>query len=109
TPPGPPRALPPQYAPGPPRKLPTADELAKRPATADALAPNRRSSGLVAELGIGRFRLPRGGRNSEMAQDREGKWLAVPNGDVVAVFDARTGELSRTLTGHSDRVHAVAF
>ena len=44
-----------------------------------------------------------------MRQDHAGKWLAVPNGQAVALFDARTGELVHTLTGHSDRVHAVAF
>ncbi len=33
----------------------------------------------------------------------------MPNEDVVAIFDTRTGELVRTLTGHTDRVYAVAF
>src|SRR5262249_40375800 len=47
--------------------------------------------------------------NSWMAQDREGKWLAVPTADKVAVFDAGTGELVRTLTGHTDRLYTVAF
>jgi WD40 repeat protein/formylglycine-generating enzyme required for sulfatase activity/tetratricopeptide (TPR) repeat protein len=56
-----------------------------------------------------RFRLPRTGPHSEMRQDRAGKWLAIPNGEAVALFDARTGELMHTLTGHSDRVHTVAF
>jgi formylglycine-generating enzyme required for sulfatase activity/tetratricopeptide (TPR) repeat protein len=56
-----------------------------------------------------RFRLPRTGPHSEMRQDRAGKWLAVPNGQAVALFDARSGELVHTLTGHSDRVHTVAF
>jgi WD40 repeat protein len=56
------------------------------------------------------FRLPGMGRpNSWMAQDREGKWLAIPTADKVAVFDARTGELLRTLTGHTGRVYAIAF
>src|SRR5262249_3335735 len=56
------------------------------------------------------FRLPGVARpNSWMAQDPDGKWLAIPTGDKVAVFDARTGELVRTLTGHTDRVYAVAF
>src|SRR5262249_39157133 len=116
---------PPPYNPGPARPVPSAKEVASRPVAADALKredippgllklagggdPARVPPEVVAILGDARFRLPRAGRNSEMAQDREGKWLAVPNGDVVAVFDARTGELWRTLTGHSDRVHAVAF
>src|SRR5262249_41232151 len=34
---------------------------------------------------------------------------AIPTADKVAVFDARTGELLRTLTGHTGRVYAVAF
>jgi WD40 repeat protein len=97
---------PPPYDPAP-RQLPTAAELAKRPAAADALAPGL-SSGLVAELGTGRFRLPNGD-NSAITTDREGKWLAVANRDTVAVFDARTGGLVRTLTGHNGRVNAIAF
>jgi WD40 repeat protein len=44
-----------------------------------------------------------------MAQDREGKWLAAATADKVAVFDARTGKLVHTLTGHTGRVSAVAF
>jgi WD40 repeat protein/tetratricopeptide (TPR) repeat protein len=64
---------------------------------------------LVAILGDARFCLPKAGPKSFMAQDREGKFLAVPNAGVVAVFDARTGELVRTLTGHTDRVYAVAI
>jgi WD40 repeat protein len=56
------------------------------------------------------FRLPGVGRpNSWMAQDRRGRWLAIPTADKVAVFDARTGELLRTLTGHPSRVYAIAF
>jgi formylglycine-generating enzyme required for sulfatase activity/WD40 repeat protein len=61
-------------------------------------------------VGNDAFRLPGVARpNAFMAQDRECKWLAVPTADKVAVFDARTGELRRTLTGHTDRVFAVAF
>jgi serine/threonine protein kinase/formylglycine-generating enzyme required for sulfatase activity len=56
------------------------------------------------------FRLPGGGgQSSWMAQDREGRWLAVPMADKVAVFDTRTGELVRTLIGHTGRVFALAF
>jgi WD40 repeat protein len=64
---------------------------------------------LVAILGDARFCLPKAGRSAFMAQDREGKFLAVPNAECVAVFDARTGELVRTLTEHRERVYAVAF
>ncbi len=56
------------------------------------------------------FRLPGVGRpNGWMKQDREGKWLAVPTAEEVAIFDARTGALVRTLTGHTDWVYSIAF
>jgi WD40 repeat protein len=60
-------------------------------------------------LGDYRFRLPKAGVSSWMALDREGKFLAVPNVDAVALFDARTGELVRILIGGSGRMYAVAF
>ncbi len=101
-------APPSPYEPAPPRKMPDPTELAKRPAAADALQQENLPPGMVAMLGVSRFRLPKAGQNSWMAQDREGKFLAVPNADVVAVFDARTGELVRTLTG-TGRMYAVAF
>src|SRR5262249_21620046 len=71
--------------------------------------PARVPPEVVAILGDARFCLPKVGRSIWMAQDREGKFLAVPVEDVVAIFDARTGELLRTLTGHVGRVFAVAF
>ena len=97
------------YHPGPARKLPNAADLAKRPSPIDGLKQAKLPPGLAALLGEARFRLPKVGQNSWMAMDREGKFLAVPNADVVAIFDARTGELVRTLTGHNGRVYAVAF
>src|SRR5262249_42294020 len=113
------------YDPGPARKLPDSKELASRPAAADALKREAIPAGLLklarhrdparvppevgAILGDARFRLPRAGQSSWMTTDRQGKFLAVPNSDVVAIFDARTGEMVRTLTGHVDRVYAVAF
>ncbi len=100
---------PPPYDPGPPRNLPAPDELAKRPSPFDSIDQGTLPPGAAAVLGDDRFRLPQEGLNSEMRQDREGKWLAVPNGDAVALFDARTGQVVRTLKGHDDRVHAVAF
>src|SRR5262249_7536193 len=116
---------PPPYHPGPARPVPGPKQLAPRPAAADPLkrediplallmhaargALPRLPLEVVPLLGEARFRLPKAGQNSWMATDREGKFLAVPNADVVAIFDARTGELVRTLTGHTDRVYAVAF
>jgi WD40 repeat protein len=44
-----------------------------------------------------------------MRQDARASGWPSRNGQTVALFDARTGELVRTLTGHTDRVHAVAF
>jgi serine/threonine protein kinase/WD40 repeat protein len=65
---------------------------------------------LVAVLGgKARFHLAKAGWNSWMSTDPEGKWLAVPNADTVAIFDARTGALVRTLTGHTGRVFTIAF
>jgi WD40 repeat protein len=43
-----------------------------------------------------------------MAADRQGKFLAVPNGSTVTLFDARTGEFIHTLLG-AGRIYAVAF
>src|SRR5262249_45362650 len=115
---------PPPYHPGPARPVPGPKELASRPAAADALKRANIPAGLlklvgggdaarvppefVGILGDSRFRLPKVGPNAYLAQDRQGKFLAVPNADTVALFDARTGELVRTLTG-TGRMQAVAF
>jgi WD40 repeat protein len=88
---------PPAYEPGSPLKLPDAHELAKRPTPADALAQDNLPARMAARLGEARFWLPKGGQRSWIAQDREGKFLAVPNSDEVTIFDARTGELVRSL------------
>jgi serine/threonine protein kinase/formylglycine-generating enzyme required for sulfatase activity/WD40 repeat protein len=73
-----------------------AEALAKDPKVGDTI------------LGDDRFFLPKAGDNSFMASDRDGKWLAVPIADAVALFDARTGKLVRTLAG-TDRMFAVAI
>ncbi|QDU21855.1 protein kinase domain-containing protein [Urbifossiella limnaea] len=94
-------------------RAPTAAELAARSSPFDGRAregiPPGQPAEAVVVLGESRFRLPRRGPNNSMATDPEGRWLAVPNGDAVAIFDARTGVLTRTLTGHAGRVIAVAF
>lgn len=96
---------PPPYDPGPPRKLPEPGELAKRLSPLDGLDQGAiLPSGAAAVLGDNRFRLPQGGHNSETRQDREGEWLAVPNGETVALFDARSGALIRTLCGRRSGV-----
>ena len=62
---------------------------------------------LVAMLGDGRFRVLGGG--CFLAYSPDGKLLAVPGGNAVFVFDARTGEFKRRLVGHTARVVKVAF
>src|SRR5262249_45920190 len=44
-----------------------------------------------------------------MAQTGDGRLLAVPYGLDILVFEARTGRLLRTLTGHTEGVHRPAF
>jgi WD40 repeat protein len=107
-------------------------ELAARPTPADAFKreqippdlmrlagggdPERVPPEVVAILGDARYRLPETGMNSWMAQDPAGQFLAVPNSNRVAIFDAPTGLLVRTLTAHpvkangfNGRAYAVAF
>src|SRR5260370_1337773 len=80
---------PPAYTFEPARKLPDAAELAKRPSPIDALKQDSLPPGVAAVLGDTRFRLPKTGPSSWMVHDREGKFLAVPNVDGVALFDLR--------------------
>ncbi len=81
------------------------EALAKLPA-----AEQKDWQALWAEVDAAlRFRLPKTGLQSWMAQDRDGKLLAVPNNDTVVIFDARTGELVHTLTEVTHRMYAVAF
>src|SRR5262249_29065725 len=103
---------PPPYDPGPARSRRARGGRAPGPAAADALKrenvppgllklagggdPARVSPEVVALLGDTRFRMPVAGLSSWMTQDREGKWLAVPIADKVALFDAPTGGLGRT-------------
>ena len=63
---------------------------------------------VVAVLGDPQFALPRRGSNSFMAQDRAGKYLAVPNVGAVVLFDPRTGAVIRTLPDEG-RAYSVAF
>lgn len=94
------------YSPGSPLKLPSPFELAKRSAPVDALI---KQPGMAAMLGETRFRLPNESVSSWMAQDKEGKWLAVPHGNSVAIFDARTGVLASIITGPNGRWYTVAI
>ncbi len=71
--------------------------------------PDQAPPELVAMLGDGRFVLPHGGGRYWMAHSPDGKLLAVPCGNDVALFDAQTGVLVRTLRGHGSQVGRVAF
>jgi WD40 repeat protein len=95
-------------------KPPTVEELAARPSPLDGrkwAAPAGsfpETAEIVAVLGESRFRLPKAALNSWLTQDRDGKFLAASNGDTVAVFDAKSGQLIRTLIG-TDRIYNVAI
>src|SRR5262249_22070822 len=64
---------------------------------------------LVAVLGDGRFLFPRIGQMSWMEQSPDGKLLAVPLDEDVALFEGSTGTYQRTLKGPGGRVFQVAF
>jgi serine/threonine protein kinase/WD40 repeat protein len=54
-------------------------------------------------------RLPRPGRTSWFAQDRRGRWLAVPCETGVVLFDPRSMEPVRILGEADERVYRVDF
>src|SRR5262249_13286595 len=64
---------------------------------------------LAAVLGDEWFLLPRFGGTSWMDQGPDGKLLAVPLEEDVALFDAATGRFRRTLKGPGGGVVAVTF
>jgi WD40 repeat protein len=107
-----------------PRPPLTPDELARRSSPFDDLdrknLPNdavarifggadRAPPELVAVLDGSPSRLPRPGRTSWFAQDREGRWLAVPCERVVVLFDPRTRAPVKVLGPEAERVYRVAF
>jgi len=110
------------FVPRPPR---TEAELAKLPSPLDgrkrgdipkgllALAgngdPDQAPPELVAVLGDERFRLPHDGKVTRMDRSPDGSLLALSCGQTVVLFDARSGEYRRTLTGLGARVFTVAF
>jgi hypothetical protein len=73
------------------------------------LAPE--SGGARAPSGEGavRLRMPEPGRTSWFAQDRQGRWLAVPLEDQVVLFEPHSGTPVKTLGGAPERVYAVSF
>src|SRR5262249_52468399 len=106
-----------------PRPL-TAEERAKLPSPFDGrkredipralLAPagggdpGRAPAELVAVLGEGGFNLFPDRDRGWMGQSADGRVLAVPCGSVVVLFDGRTGERLRALTGHPEMVYTAA-
>jgi WD40 repeat protein len=64
---------------------------------------------LDAVLGDGRFLLPRAGQTAWLDQSPDGKLLAVPLDEDVALFEALTGKYLRTLKGPGGRVFFVTF
>jgi WD40 repeat protein len=64
---------------------------------------------LVALFDGSPTRMPRPGRTGWFAEDREGKWLALPLENEVLLFDPRTMTHRKTLTGAPERIYCVAF
>jgi WD40 repeat protein/serine/threonine protein kinase len=72
--------------------------------------PDQAPQELVAVLGeFERLKYPDNAGRAWMAQSIDGKMLAVTCGPTVVLFDAKTGELLRTLPGAKGRVFSVAF
>jgi WD40 repeat protein len=103
---------------GAPRHGPrlTPEELARLPSPLDALkpeameVPQNAPAELVAVLGgFPRFLLPERTWSHWMAQTRDGRLLAVPCSARILLFDAHTGALLRTLTGHTNEAYRPAF
>jgi WD40 repeat protein len=99
-----------------PRRALTLEELAKLRSPLDALEreamelPGDAPPELVAILGERpRFPLPAQTVSHWMAQSGDGRLLAVPCGTNILLFEARTGRLLRTLTGHRGPAYRPAF
>jgi WD40 repeat protein/serine/threonine protein kinase len=71
--------------------------------------PARAPPELAAVLGDGRFLLPRIGQTAWMDQSPDGKVLAVPLDEDVALFEAATGQYLRSLKGPGGRVFQLGF
>jgi WD40 repeat protein/serine/threonine protein kinase len=119
------REPPPPYNPGPRQQPPDLATLAQRPSPADGLKPEAISErllektfggkakappGLVAHLGDDRFLLPTGG-GGVMRIDRspDGKFLAVPRGNDLFIFEVPSGRYVRTLQGPGGYMRRAVF
>ena len=79
-------------------------------ALADTGNPSFTPPELIAILGEAvRFRLPTDGPRRGMAVNKGGEYLAVPSGNSLAIFDARTGRLIYALPEHQNRVLEAEF
>jgi WD40 repeat protein len=102
----------------------SAEELARQASPFDALErtnlprealarmigdPDRAPPDLVALIDSSPTCLPRPARTSWFAEDREGKWLAVPCDNEVLLFNRQTLKREKVFTGASERVYRVAF
>jgi WD40 repeat protein/serine/threonine protein kinase len=106
-------------------KVPGLNELAGLPSAADALVrdaispvllqrlfgdANLAPPGLVAVLGADAFLLPRReGQVMRFDQSRDGKFLAVPKGNCVVIFETPSGKYLRTLDAPGAMVRRVVF
>ena len=71
--------------------------------------PAQAPTELVAMLGADGFHLPEPGLVARMEESPDGSLLAVACGNAVVLFDARTGQYRKSLTGLVGRVFPVAF
>jgi WD40 repeat protein/serine/threonine protein kinase len=101
------------WTPRPPR---SPAELAKLPSPLDAVSreemdlPSQAPPAVVAVLGeLPRFSTPGRTHAHWMAQTADGRLLAVPFNDKIQIFEANTGALFRTLTGHTNQAYRPAF
>jgi hypothetical protein len=99
-----------------PRPPLTAEELAKLPSPLDALKreamelPEDAPAELVAIFGERpRFAFPQQSSSHWMAQTDDGRLLAAPCDANILLYDAKTGVLLRTLTGHTGAAYRPAF
>jgi WD40 repeat protein/serine/threonine protein kinase len=99
-----------------PRPPLTLEELAKLPSPLDALKreamelPGDAPPELLAVLGdLPRFPFPSQAGSHWMAQTDDGRLLAVPCERNILLFETRTGQLLRTLTGHTEAAFRPAF
>jgi WD40 repeat protein len=118
-------APPPAYHPGPRQQPPDLAKLASQRCPVDALQPKaippillentfgaaaKAPPELVALLGDDHFLVPRG-EGTLMRNDcsPDGKYLAVPRGNEVIIFETPSGKYLRSLKGPAGRMRRTVF